>query len=226
MNDVPGIRVLMADDHPMFRDGLRMALGTMTGVELVAEVGTGGEAVTEARRHRPDVVLMDLNLPDLHGIEATRQITETNPDTAVLVLTMYDDDESVFEAMRAGARGYVLKGAHQDDIERAVRAVARGEAIFGPQVASRVLRFMTSPPAQAASGGSAPALPAEPFPQLTPREREILSLLAQGLSNPVIASRLYLSPKTIRNNVSDIFVKLQVADRAAAMIVARDAGLG
>jgi DNA-binding NarL/FixJ family response regulator len=225
MNDVATIRVVMADDHPMFRDGLRMALGTMAGVELVGEVGTGVDAVTEARRHRPDVVLMDLNLPDLHGIEATRQIMETNPDTAVLVLTMYDDDESVFEAMRAGARGYVLKGAHQDDIERAVRAVARGEAIFGPQVASRLLRFMSSPRQPSASGVSAQP-PAEPFPQLTAREREVLTLLAQGLSNPAIAARLYLSPKTIRNNVSDIFAKLQVADRAAAMIVARDAGLG
>jgi DNA-binding NarL/FixJ family response regulator len=198
----------------------------MAGVELVAEVGTGVEAVTEARRHRPDVVLMDLNLPDLHGIEATRQIMETNPDTGVLVLTMYEDDESVFEAMRAGARGYVLKGAHQDDIERAVRAVARGEAIFGPQVASRVLRFMSSPPQPSASEVSAQPSTAEPFPQLTGREREILTLLAQGLSNPAIAARLYLSPKTVRNNVSEIFGKLQVADRAAAMIVARDAGLG
>jgi DNA-binding NarL/FixJ family response regulator len=210
------VRVLIADDHPLFRDGLAALLRTSSSTELAGAAVTGTEAVELARRIQPDVVLMDLRLPGLNGIEATRQIVIDSPHTAVVVLTMFDDDDSVFAALRAGARGYLLKGADQEQIRRAVHAAAAGEAIFGAEIATRVIAYFTAQP------GPVPA----PFPQLTEREREILELVAQGRSNTAIAARLQLSQKTIRNNVSNILAKLQVADRAQAIVRARDAGLG
>jgi DNA-binding NarL/FixJ family response regulator len=214
---VPGkpIRVLIADDHPLFRDGLAALLRAGPGTELAAAASAGLEAVELARETQPDVVLMDLRMPGLTGIEATRRIIEDNPRVAVVVLTMLEDDDSVFAALRAGARGYLLKGADQAEIRRAVHAAACGQAIFDSGLAARVLAFFshdTSPPTV--------------FPQLTERERQILELVAQGRSNTVIASRLHLSQKTIRNNVSNILLKLHVADRAEAIVRARDAGLG
>jgi DNA-binding NarL/FixJ family response regulator len=209
------LTVVIADDHPIFRDGLATALGSLDGVEVVGHAGTGAEAVDAAQRLAPDVVLMDLHMPEVNGIEATRQIAATAPATAVLVLTMLEDDESVFAAMRAGARGYLVKGAERRDIARALEAVGRGEIIFGPAVAARALAAFTS---------GAP--PKGPFPDLTDREHEILDLVARGLTNPAIASRLVLSEKTVRNHVSNIFMKLQVRDRASAIVRAREAGLG
>lgn len=210
------IRILIADDHPVFRFGLRALLEAEADTEVVGEATSGKEAVAMAGALQPDVILMDLNMPDLNGLEATRQIMEANPETGILVITMFDDD-SVFAAMRAGARGYVLKGAEGEETLRAMRAVANGEAIFSPAVAERMMQFMTQP---------RPAATETPFPELTAREREVLELVAQGLTNTAIAERLVLSPKTIRNHVSNIFGKLQVADRAEAIIRAREAGLG
>ena len=212
------VRVLVCDDHPVYRDGLRMLLGSLPGLEVVGVAADGHEAVAQTAELQPDVLVMDLQMPGLNGIEATARVTAQHPHVAVLVLTMYDDDESVFAAMRAGARGYLLKGAAQDVIARAVTSVASGEAIFGPAVARRVAAYFT--------GGAPAAAPVEAFPQLTPREREVLELLAAGRTNAQIAGTLYLSQKTVRNNVSNIFAKLQVAGRAEAIIQARDAGLG
>jgi DNA-binding NarL/FixJ family response regulator len=210
------IRVLIADDHPLFRDGLAALLRSGQDTELAGAATTGPEAIELAGRVLPDVVMMDLRLPGLNGIEATRRIVAASPHIAVVVLTMLDDDNSVFAALRAGARGYLLKGADHEEIRRAVHAAAAGEAIFGTGLAARVLAYFAA--------GSA-AVPST-FPQLTEREREVLELVAQGRSNAVIASRLRLSEKTIRNNVSNILVKLHVADRAQAIVRARDAGLG
>jgi DNA-binding NarL/FixJ family response regulator len=209
------IRVLIADDHPLVREGLKAALAPVREVEVVAEAATGQAAVREAVLHRPEVVVMDLQMPELNGIEATRELARAVPTAAVLVLTMFDDDDWVFAAMRAGARGYVLKGAEQHEIARAITAVAAGEAIFGPAVATRVLAYFTTPP-----------VTPTPFPELTAREREVLDLLAAGHTNHQIAERLGLSAKTVANHISAIFAKLQVADRTQAILRARDAGLG
>ena len=209
------VRVLIVDDHPVVRDGLRALLDSTDHAEVVAEAASGIAAIRQARTHRPDVVIMDLNLPDLDGIEATRRIRQLVPDTAVLVLSMLEDDESVFAAMRAGAHGYVLKGASQGDIERAIQTVAGGGAFLGPQVARRVLGLLTTPPREE-----------PPFPQLTGREREVLDLIAAGLPNRQIATRLDISAKTVSNHISSIFAKLHLSDRAAAILQARDAGLG
>ena len=208
------IRILIADDHPLVRQGLQAALAPVPEVEVVAEAASGQEAIREAVLHRPDVVVMDLQMPELNGIEATRELARAVPTAAVLVLTMFDDEDSVFAAMRAGARGYVVKGAEQEEIGRAIQAVAAGEAIFSPGVAQRVLRYF-----------AAPQPVADPFPGLTAREREILTLLAAALPNAAIATRLGLSPKTVANHLSSIFTKLQVADRSAAILRAREAGL-
>jgi len=209
------IRVVLADDHPVVRAGLAALLTSLPGIEVVGVAATGREAVREVVTNRPDVAVLDLQMPDLDGFAATRELARSAPEVAVLVLTMFEDDDSVFAAMRAGARGYLVKGAEQDEIARAIRAVAAGEAIFGPGVARRVLGFFATP-----------APTTEPFPELTGREREILDLLAAGLSNPAIADRLHLASKTVANNVSAIFTKLGIADRATAIIQARNAGLG
>lgn len=212
--DADAIRVLLVDDHPMFLEGLRLVLSTHPGVEVVGVAITGDEAVTAALDLQPDVVVMDLNLPGLRGIEATRQIVATSPHIGVLVLTMFDDDDSVFAAMRAGARGYLLKGAAHAQVLRAIQAVAAGEVIFGPLVAKHMQRFFAAPPVPSV------------FPGLTPREHEVLEMIARGRGNSDIASTLGLSAKTVRNHVSNLFAKLQVADRAQAIVRARSAGLG
>jgi DNA-binding NarL/FixJ family response regulator len=209
------IRVLVADDHPVVRQGLCALLGSLDEFEVVAVASTGREAVREAVLHRPDVALLDLQMPDLDGFAAIRELSTAAPDVAVCVLTMFDDDDSLFTAMQAGARGYLLKGAEQEDIARAVRAVARGEVLFAPEVAGRVLGRLSRPMEARA-----------PFPQLTPRELEILDLVATGRPTAEIADRLGLSAKTVGNNVSSILAKLGLADRAQAAVVARDAGLG
>ena len=211
------IKVLIADDHPMFREGVRSMLRREGSVELVGEAATGSSAIALAAELQPDVILMDVHMPDVNGIEATRRILHQHPHIHVLVLTMFEDDDSVFAALRAGARGYLLKGADKAEIVRAINGVASGEAIFGPAIAQRLIAFF-----------AAPQTPAPPpvLPELTDREREILMLMTQGFSNHAIADRLVVSLKTIRNNVSNIFSKLQVADRAQAMSVARKAGLG
>lgn len=210
------IRILIADDHPVFRFGLRALLGTDPNTVVVGEATTGDEAVTLASELQPDVILMDINMPGINGIEATRQILRTNPAIGILVITMFDND-SVFAAMRAGARGYLLKGAEGEETLRAIRAVANGEAIFSPAIAERLTHYFAAP---------ATASRSVQFPELTEREHEILTLIAQGLTNTTIAERLFLSPKTVRNHVSNVFSKLQVADRAQAIIRAREAGLG
>ena len=211
------IRILVADDHAGFRAGVRALLATMPGITLVGEASDGREAVERAGEVQPDVVLMDLAMPGLDGLAATRQIVDTSPHIAVLALTMAEDDAAVFEALRAGARGYLMKGADRGALERAIRAVASGEAIFGPATARRLMAFFASP---------LPPYARNAFPELTEREREILELIARGLSNQQIVDRLVLSPKTVRNHVSNIFSKLQVRDRAEAIVRAREAGLG
>jgi DNA-binding NarL/FixJ family response regulator len=210
------IRVLVADDHPMFRSGLRTLVEEAPGLEFVGEAADGERAVEVCAAERPEVVLMDIRMPGVSGIDATRRIVAGQPDIGVLMLTMLEDDTSVFAALRAGARGYILKGADPDQIIRAITAVAAGEVIIGAALAQRVATFF--------HGGSRSATPA--FPALTGREHDILDLMAAGLANAVIAERLVLSEKTVRNNVSNIFMKLQVADRPSAIIRARDAGLG
>ncbi|GAA2367424.1 response regulator transcription factor [Nonomuraea africana] len=209
------IRVLIVDDHPVFRSGLRGLLSALD-IEVAGEAKDGAEAVRLAAELQPDVVVMDLHMPGGNGVDATRTITRVSPRIGVLVLTMFHDDDSVFAAIRAGARGYLLKEAGVEEISRAVQAVAAGEAIYGPGIARRVLGFF--------AGMAEPARTA--FPELTEREREVLELIAQGRNNNEIASILFLSSKTIRNHVSNIFMKLHVADRAQAIIRAREAGLG
>jgi DNA-binding NarL/FixJ family response regulator len=209
------IRVLIADDHPVVRRGMGALLASLAGVEVVAEAATGAEALREAQLNRPDVIVMDVQMPVLDGIEATRRLSALLPDTAVLLLTMFDDDDTVFSAMRAGARGYLLKGAEQEDILAALRSVVAGQVVISPGVASRLIAYLSEPPTKD------PA-----FPELTPREREILGWIAQGHSNGAIAARLGLAPKTVTNHVSAIFSKLRVATRAEAIVRARKEGLG
>ena len=213
--NVEPLRVYVVDDHPVVRRGLCTLLDSLLDVELVGEASTGEEAIAGVPATEPDVVVMDLNLPGINGIEATRKLVNDAPHLGVLVLTMFEDDESVFAAMRAGARGYILKGADQEDLARAVLAVGRGEAIFGPSIAQRVTRFFANRTSTVL-----------PFPDLTDREREVLELLARGHSNVEVTRHLGLSAKTVRNHVTNIFTKLQVADRTNAVLRAREAGLG
>jgi DNA-binding NarL/FixJ family response regulator len=211
------LRILVAEDHPLFRKGVISLLSSVPEFEVIGEAATGEEAVARAADLQPDVVLMDLQMPEVNGIEATRRILKESPSVRVLVVTLFEDDDSVFTALRAGARGYVLKDSDEEEMMLAIRAVGRGEAIFSPAIAERVLAYFASPQ---------PAAPTQAFPTLTDREREILNLIAQGHPNPSIAKQLHLSTKTVGNYVSNIFTKLQVADRAQAIICAREAGLG
>ncbi|MFN8466852.1 MAG: response regulator transcription factor [Caldilineaceae bacterium] len=210
------VRVLIADDHPLFRDGMRALLGSLPNYEVAGEAANGADAVVLARERQPDIVLMDLQMPQVNGIEATRQIVQASPHIGIVVITMFEDDDSVFAALRAGARGYVLKGADQAEIVRVLEAVARGEALFGPPIAARLMNYFAVPRPQAQAGL---------FPELTEREREVLQLIARGRSNADIAAELVLSLKTVRNHVSNIFSKLHVADRAEAIVRAREAGM-
>lgn len=214
MDDDP-LRILIADDHPMFRFGLSSLLATTHGMELAGEAENGEQAVELCLANQPDVVVMDLNMPRLDGISATRRITAASPHIGVLVLTMLDDDESLFEAVRAGARGFYPKGAGPVDVIRAIRVIGGGEAIYAPLIAQRILAYFARLPRTATA-----------FPQLTDRERDILELITKGMRNEEIAHRLTLSLKTVRNHASNIYAKLQVADRAQAIIRARDAGVG
>jgi DNA-binding NarL/FixJ family response regulator len=215
MNDsTEPIRILLADDHTLFRDGLRALFNSLPDTAVVGEAAAGGEAVELAEHLQPDVILMDIQMPGVNGIEATRKIVQISPHIGVIVVTMFEDDDSVFAAMRAGARGYVLKGASQEEMLRAIRAVAQGDAQFGTDIAARLMNFFAAP------------RPPQIFPELTDREREVLALIAQGHNNSEIARKLVISVKTVRNHVSNIFSKLQVADRAQAIIQAREAGLG
>ena len=215
MTDEP-LRVLLADDHPLFRDGVRALLASVPDAEAIGDAATGREAVAITLELQPDVVVMDLHMPELSGIEATRQIVETSPHVGVLVLTMNEDDDAVFAAIRAGARGYLLKGSSQAEILHAIRAAGAGEAVFGPAIAHRLIAYFSSSP-------SGPPLA---FPQLTQRERDVLELIAQGQNNAAIAQHFTISQKTVRNHVSNIFNKLQVVDRAQAIVKARGAGIG
>lgn len=210
------IRLVIADDHPVFRYGLRTLLQAEPQFEVVGEATTGQESIELALTLCPDVILMDLGLPGLNGIEATRRILAAAPHINILILTMFDDDGSVSAAMRAGARGYILKGAEGDETLRAIVAVSNGEAIFSPALAQRLTQYFGKP---------RPAPPTRAFPQLTEREREILALIGQGYTNAAIAERLVLSPKTARNYVSQIFGKLHAAGRAETIVLAREAGL-
>jgi DNA-binding NarL/FixJ family response regulator len=209
------LRILIADDHPAFRQGLALMLEATDDLEVVGQAATGSEAVALAVELGPDVVVMDIRMPDMNGIDATRRLLAAVPQAGVAVLTMFEDDDSVFAAMRAGASGYLVKGAGQDEIVRAIRSVADGHAIFGPSVAQRIIAFFAT---------GTPS--AEPFPELTAREREVLNLIAAGRSNGAIAKQLVISSKTVSNHTSAIFAKLQVADRAQAIVRARHAGLG
>jgi DNA-binding NarL/FixJ family response regulator len=207
------ISVLVADDHPVFRQGLHALLDGVQDIELIGEAADGDEAVARALELKPDVVLMDVRMPGMNGIEATRKIVAADSGIGILVLTMFEDDDSVFAAMRAGARGYLLKGSEQDEVMRAIRSIASGEAIFGPAIARRLIGYFSSASTEA-------------FPELTTREREVLELIAQGRNNQAIANELVLSLKTVRNHVSNVFNKLQVTDRAGAIVKAREAGMG
>jgi DNA-binding NarL/FixJ family response regulator len=212
---VEPIRVLLVDDHAHFRAGLRSLVTTAPDVLVCGEAASGEEALAVVGRAQPDVVLLDLTMPGMGGVAATERLVAASPHARVLVLSMSDEDDAVFAALRAGARGYLVKGAGRAEILRAVRAVADGEALLGPSVAARLAGFLAPPPEVAV-----------PFPELTSREREVLDLVARHLPNPQIAQRLGLSAKTVRNHVSSIFAKLQVADRAAAAALAQQSGLG
>jgi DNA-binding NarL/FixJ family response regulator len=210
------VRVLIADDHPVFRFGLRTLLKADPMMEVVGEATNGEEAITQASALHPEVILMDLNMPGINGFEAVRRIQAEHPEMHILVLTMFDDDDSVFAAMRAGARGYLLKGAEGGETLQAIRVVSMGEAIFSPTIAQRLMQYFGAP---------RPASPSQPFPDLTEREREVLTLIAQGYTNQAIAEQLVISPKTVRNHISSIFSKLQVTSRLEAILRAKDAGM-
>jgi len=215
------IRVLIADDHALFREGVHAILKSVPDIEIVGEAGTGQEAIKLASDLVPDVILMDIQMPDLNGVEATQHILKVQPDVGIIIITMLEDDDSLFSAMQAGARGYVLKGADKAEMLKSIRAVAEGEALFGPAIAARLLNFF-----QGNHPRSKDVSHSIPFPELTEREREVLACIARGDTNAEIAEGLSISLKTVRNHVSNIFTKLQVVNRAQAAIRARDAGLG
>ena len=211
------VRVLVVDDHPLYREGLVTAISTMPGMDVVGEAADGDEAVARVGELSPDVVVMDLHMPHMNGVQATRAVTEQHPGVAVLVLTMLENDESVFAAVRAGAKGYLLKGADRAEIARALDAVAHGDVMFSSAIAGRVMSYFAA---------GRPGVDVAPFPELTDREREVLDMVARGLTNAAIARALVVSDKTVRNHVSNVFAKLHVAGRAEAVARARDAGLG
>jgi DNA-binding NarL/FixJ family response regulator len=215
------IHILIADDHALFREGLRALFAALPDIEVIGEAQDGEAAIMQVNALQPDVVLMDINMPGLNGVEATRRILSTHPNLGVIMVTMLEDDASVFAAMRAGARGYVLKGAHHDEILQAIRAIATGQAVFGPAIATRMMNFFQGLNQPVSKSGIA----VQAFPELTEREREVLVLIAQGISNKEIAEKLVISMKTVSNHITNIFGKLRVADRAQAIIRARDAGL-
>jgi DNA-binding NarL/FixJ family response regulator len=215
------IRLLIVDDHTLFREGLRALFSAIEDIELVGEATTGEEATDMVEDLQPDVVLMDIDMPGTGGVKATRRILARNPMTRIVMVTMLEDDTSVFSAMRAGALGYVLKGAKPNELVGTIRAVANGQVLFGPTIATRIMRYFSE------QGADVKAyLPEEAFPELTPRELEVLGLIAQGDNNSQIAGKLVISDKTVRNHITSIFSKLQVADRAQAVIKARNAGFG
>ena len=209
--------VVIADDHPIMRQGMRNLLQAIPGFTVVGEAADGLEAIDVVLATRPDLVVMDLSMPKLDGIEATRRLVTAIPTLGVLVLTMFEDDDSLFAALRAGARCYVLKGSPQPDVERALIGCARGDAVFGPVVAQRVLKFFDQTPSRSTT---------EPFPELTDRERTVLDLISRGSTNAAIAARLDISTKTVRNHASNIFAKLHVTGRVEAIIKARNEGIG
>jgi DNA-binding NarL/FixJ family response regulator len=219
------IRLLIADDHLFYREGIRALLVPLPMLVIVGEAASGEEAISQAEQMQPDVVLMDIKMPGINGIDAARRIIETRPAIKILMVTMFDDDESVFAAMRAGARGYILKDADREELVRAINAVYGGEAIFSPAIAARMMSYFAGLPRQ---GVTLPvqSIPPRAFPDLTNREREILHLIAQGHNNTAIVAYLHISLKTVQNHVASILSKLQVASRAQAIIRARDAGLG
>lgn len=218
-------RVLLVDDHPMFREGVASLLGRSEDIILIGEASNGEEAIHLAETLLPDIVLMDIKMPGMGGIEATRTIVTRSPHIGVIMLTMFEDDESVFAALKAGARGYVLKDADRGTLVRAIRAVAQGEALLAPSIARRVLEQFNAPPAPPATPPAAPQLAPDLFGELTPRELDVLRLIAQGLRNRDIAERLVISEKTVQNHISNIFAKMQVNDRSQAILRALQGGL-
>lgn len=212
------IKLMIADDHKLFREGIKALLAVTDDIEIIGEAEDGGAALKKSRELEPDVILMDINMPGLNGIRVTEQILEKQPQMRIIMLTMLEDDASIFHAMRAGARGYLLKGADPKEVLSVIRAAAEGQALFGPAIAVRLMNYFKELSTKPAGSDS-------PFPELTDRELELLRLIAQGLNNQEIAQKLVLSPKTVRNHITSIFSKLQVADRAQAIVRAREAGL-
>ncbi len=212
------IKLIIVDDHKLFREGIKALLAVTDDIEIVGEAEDGATAMKRIRELEPDVILMDINMPGLNGIRVTEQILAQHPQIRIIMLTMLEDDASIFHAMRAGARGYLLKGAEPEEVLSVIRAVAEGQALFGPAIATRLMNYFKEL-------GAKPAVSGVLFPELTEREVEVLRLISQGLNNQEIARKLFLSPKTIRNHITSIFSKLQVADRAQAIVRAREAGL-
>lgn len=218
---MPPIRILVVDDHTLFREGMCAIFENVSDIEVIGQASNGREAVSQVKSLLPDIVLMDISMPDLNGIEATEQVLAFKPDTGIIMLTMVENNDSLFAAMRAGARGYILKGADKAEVLKTIRSVANGEAMFGPAIATRLTSFFQSfkqePP---------PTEVSDPFPDLTNRERELLELITAGKNNHEIAAQLHISVKTVSNHISNIFNKLQVADRVQAIVKARNAGIG
>ena len=214
------IKLIIADDHKLFREGMKALLSVTDDIEIIGEAEDGDTALRKSSELHPDIVLMDINMPGINGIQATQSILEKHPQTGIIMLTMLEDDASIFNAMRAGARGYLLKGADPNEALSVIRAVAEGQALFGPAIATRLMKYFqelgSKPPSSRTN---------TPFPELTERELEVLRLISQGLNNQSIAQKLFLSSKTVRNHITNIFSKLQVADRAQAIVRAREAGI-